>query len=462
MRVLLANLKHLYQRWYLWLAYAFFGLILFQPLSNKDSPEAFALVWYVTVLGGIVIGRTSREVLNKPFVRCLPGHPQVVRRVIFLTGLAVSLGAAVLFLRHRGTAIWESPAIFCAAACLSLVLYLAGVELMLIPWAAKGPLGAVLSGMAVVAVIVVGTRLYTRFEPMILGHPWGTILCGASISSVIWLQMGRREWGRQLFSMGLRFDRSIARAEQSAALERWYARRAAAVMVAASFFLRRMRDCPDYSVCRYIWGTLYVRLGGLVAWWQWLTLGIVAVTILSLYQYPGLGAASVFLLISWVVVPHSWPPIHSILLVPAGRHERFLAILSLAGVVAGIISLGAVVVSILSVPLSRLIPEGEFWDIPFVCRPVPLGIVSVPLIAVPLLATLFVVLPRRWHMVALVATFILIQPAFAIITGLWMLRDGTGPFGESSLWIGAAVVLAWFLFGMVCADLCGKRSLVRS
>jgi hypothetical protein len=184
--------------------------------------------------------------------------------------------------------------------------------------------------------------------------------------------------------------------------------------------------------------------------------------ILSICQDPGLGAVSVFLLISWLVVPRSWPPLHSNLLTPAGRRERFLAIVSLAGVVAGIVVLGTVVISVLSVPLSRLIPAVKILDIPVVCRPVPLGMVSVPLIVMPLLATLFVLLPRRWHMVALVATFILIQPAFSLMARLWIPSRGMWLAGESVLLIGAAVVLAWMLFGMVCAYVCGKRSLVRS
>lgn len=457
MQVLLANLKHLYQRWYLWPAYAFLGLVLLQPLSDKDSPDAFVLVWYVIFLAGILMGATSREVLNRPFVRCLPGHPQVVRRVVFLIGLAVSLGAGALFLRHRATTVWESPATFCAPVCFTMVLYLAGVEWMLIPWAAKGPLGNILSGIAGVAVILVGTRLYTRLEPMILRYLWGTILGGASIGSAIWLQMGRREWSRQLFSMGLRFNRATARAKQTAALERWYAGRAGAV--AASFFLGRMRGCLDYSVCRYIWGTLYVRFGGLAAWWKWLIVGLAAVVIAS--ACTELGAAPVFLLVSWIVVPRSWPPIHSNLLTPAGRRERFLAILALAGVVAGIVSLGTVVVSILSVPLARLIPAVKIWDIPVVCRPVPLGMVSVPLIVMPLLATLFVLLPRRWHMVALMATFILIQAAFLVMIWLLMPFHGVRSVGGSVLWLGTAVALAWILFGIVCAYLCGRRSVVR-
>jgi hypothetical protein len=460
MHVLLVNLKHLYQRRYLLLVYVFLGLVLLQPLSNKNSPDAFVLVWYVTFFAGILIGGTHREVFNRPFVRCLPGHPQVARRVIFLIGLAVSLGAGALFLRHRATTVWESSATFFAAVGLCMVLYLTGVEMMLLPWAAKSPLGNILSGMAIVAVIFVGTHYYRRLEPIVLRYPGGTILGGVSIGFAIWLHMGRREWGRQLFSMGLRFSRATARAEQATALEQWYARRAGAVAVATSFFLGRMTGCPDYSGCRYIWGTLYARLGSLAAWWKWLILGLGAAVLAS--ACTELGAASVFLSISWLVVPRSWPPLHSNLLTPAGRRERFLAILSLAGVVAGIVSLGTVVISVVSVPLSRLIPAVNIGDMRIVCRPVPLGMVSVPLIVMPLLAALFVLVPRRWHVAVLMATFILIQPAFLVMIWFPRQRHGVPSVGGSVLWLGAAVVLAWMLFGMVCAYVCGKRSLVRS
>ena len=164
-------------------------------------------------------------------------------------------------------------------------------------------------------------------------------------------------------------------------------------------------------------------------------------------------------------MPHDWPPLHLTMPVPAGRREKFLAVVSLAAAITGVVTLWTLVVLSLAVPLSRLIPELEIWGTPLVCRPVPPGIVAVPLIGVPLLSTLFVLFPRRLHLAVFVAIPILAHlVSVAIIVAvlwLWLLHD-VRLVGGPVPWIVAAVVLAWTLFGMVSAHVCGKRSLVRS
>jgi hypothetical protein len=464
MRILLANLKHLYQRRYLWFGYAYVGFLLFLPSSDRDSQETFALVWLGTVFSGILVGGTSREVINKPFVRCLPGHPPAVRRVVFLTGLAVSLLGGTLFMSRYRIAIWGSPAIFCAAVCLSMSIYLAGADVLLIPWTTKGPPGGILFGALFGTAMVLGTHLHTLFAPLIIRHPLWTILSGVLIGSAVWLQMGLREWSRELFSIGLRFWASNKEREKYTALERRYAKGAAASAATEAFFAGRMGRCPDYSTGRYIWGTLYTKVGNLAAWWEWLVLAFIVATVVSLYT--GWGSILVFLWVSWMVVPQTWPPLHSVMLVPAGRRERFLAVVSLAAAIAGIVGLYAAVVATMSVPLSMLIPEFEIWDMSLACRLVPPATVAVPLIAVPLLATFFVLFPKRLHLVVFVAIPMVmpaaVMAASVIILWLWILHAGAGLIGGPTLWIGAGVVFAWTLFGMACFHRTRNRSLAGS
>ena len=48
-------------------------------------------------------------------------------------------------------------------------------------------------------------------------------------------------------------------------------------------------------------------------------------------------AVVIFILISWLVSGFpSWPPLHSTILVPAGRRERLLASMTLGVTIAGI------------------------------------------------------------------------------------------------------------------------------
>jgi hypothetical protein len=423
-----------------------------------------AFVWLFAFLSGMIIGLTSRDVINKSFVRCLPGHPRVVRRVVFLPGLAVSLLAGALFMSHGGLTIQGSPVIFCAAVCLPMSVYLAGADVLLIPWAAEGPHVAVLLGFGFATTMFVGAFLHSRFTPMIIRHPLWVILGATLVGSAVWLQMGLRDWGRRLFSIGLRFNRPAATRELYRVLERRYAREATASAVADAAFVGRMRRCPDYSAGRYIWGTLYTRLGNLAAWWKWLVFAFVMATIVSLYA--GWGNILVFMWVSWSVVPHSWPPLHSVMLVPAGRRERCLAIVSLAATITGVVALCAVVAFAVSVPLSRLIPEFEIWDIPLVCRPVPPATVAAPLIVVPLLAAFSVLLSQRLYFVAAMVILLLAQPFLIMLIVVmrwpWMLYDGVRLIGGPVLWIGVTIVFAWTLFVAACFYRTRNRSLVGS
>jgi hypothetical protein len=393
----------------------------------------------------------TREVMNKPFARFLPGHPTAARMVVFLTGLVVSILTAALLMWRGGSNAPGTPIMFCAAVCLNMTVYLAGAGLVLMPWTTKSPLVGLLFGVTFAAVPLIGWRLFVWIELMIARHPVWMILGGVLTSSAIWLRMGQNEWGRQLFSLGLRFNRAVAAKELYGALERRYTREAAASDIMASLFANRMGNAPDYGASRYIWGTFYAKWGSLAVWWKWLVFASVAISVPVLYT-SWVGAAVAFLWVSWVIVPQAWPPIHSTILVPAGRRERFLSTISLAAVTSGIVASWIVVVSILSVPLSILVPAVEVWDLPLTCKPIPFGIVSVPLIVVPLRATCLVLLPRRWDTAGAIATgpLLLFGMMAAVMIWVWMEIFSVRLAREPLLWIVAAVALAWTLFLSAC------------
>ncbi len=466
MQVLLANLRHLYQRRYLWFAYLFCTVLMLPGPLVHDSREELVFVWLMALLSGILVGGTSKDVINKPFVRCLPGHPQAVRRVVFLVGLTVSVLAGALFVRHGGSAARGSPTVFCAAVCASMAVYLGIVTCILFSRPMTGPSGSITFFFlfaTFIACFPLVPRLRSALEATIIRRPLWMIAGGGLVGLGVWFQMSRREWSRQLSSLGLHFGTAGKEREKHVALARWHARGACASVVATCFFLGRMRGCRDYSAGRYIWGTLYATFGALAVWWKWLAFASIGVAIVSLYT--GLGAAYLLLWVSWGFVPHFLPPLHSTVLVPAGRRERFLSVLFLAVVVAGIVSLWAFVVSLISLPLSRLVPQLEIWGIPFVCRRVPLGIVSVPLFTVPLFATLSVLFPSRLHgivSIAVSAIMMIVTPWLVVIAfamWFWMSSHGVELVGGPGLWIAMGVIIAWTLFALMCKHKIGRRSL---
>jgi len=108
MRVLIANLKHLYQRRHLWFAFLFLGVIV---IGSREEP---GFVWFLFGYSGVAMGCMTREVMNKPFARFLPGHPAAARMVVFLTGLVVGTLEAALLTWHAGIDAPGTPVMFCA------------------------------------------------------------------------------------------------------------------------------------------------------------------------------------------------------------------------------------------------------------------------------------------------------------------------------------------------------------
>ena len=79
MCVLVANLKHLYQRRGLWLVYAGLGLIVWfaveKALSAPTEGEGlFGGLLVGSFLGGLLVAALQMETASKPFSFCLPGH----------------------------------------------------------------------------------------------------------------------------------------------------------------------------------------------------------------------------------------------------------------------------------------------------------------------------------------------------------------------------------------------------
>jgi hypothetical protein len=447
MRVLLANLKHLYQRRLCWFFYVLFGWMLWSGSSTGYVDEQLGIVWMFALVSGMSAGFSVMEVMSKPFICLLPAHPPAARKVVFIIGFAVSVLAGVSFARHTSMDVSTSLAVFCAAACTSLALYLVGVAWTLIPWPTLGPQWAVVLGLLFAAMICSGQLLLRYLRPVIVHHPLSTILCGVAMSVVIWRLTGRPQWHRQAVSGALRSGGSVTQ-RQYAVMGPSLTRAARALAAVESFFLARMTRCSHYTTGPYLWGTLYATFGVLAAWWRWLALGFVALIVLCGYAGPFV-ACTAFLYISFMATLNSWPPVRSTLLVPSGRRERLLGTLSLAAATAGVLAFCVLVVSLVSVPLSLLIPAVEIWGLAFAYRQVPALILFVPLIAVPLHAIPYVLLPRTWptYICPIIgaALTVLLLLATGFVRLWFIIMDAPSPFGGPRLW-SLTVVVLWTLF----------------
>jgi len=211
---------------------------------------------------------------------------------------------------------------------------------------------------------------------------------------------------------------------------------------------------------------LHTTFGALVAWWRWLI--CVFILIILICGYAGnLLLAFIFLWIAAGFEHLSWGPLTSAMLVPAGRPERFRAVILLSTVVTGILLLSIVAMTVLSTPLSWRIPEFEVWSQPVVYHRVSLINVWVPLLFVPLLGIPHVLAPKRWWStmdLALPLAAPLIPIVGAIALAWTSLRFGGVVLFDlvvknPAACLTGAIVLTWLLFGLACYYKTRTRSL---
>ena len=177
MRVLIANLKHLYQRTglldRLYVHWPAAVALVGQRFSGRSCIALASRRAHRGCCGGGI----SRGVINKPFARCLPGHWTAVRRTTFLVASAVGIVVGILFMRNAGIGIWRSPVVFCAAASVGMTFCLLMGALLLTPWKMKSPAAGILFCLAgVMIAMVAGSRVLYVPGWMVLSTSVGS--CG--------------------------------------------------------------------------------------------------------------------------------------------------------------------------------------------------------------------------------------------------------------------------------------------
>jgi len=461
MHILLANLRHLYQRRHLWPVYLCFAAMWWLGSLGDTSRGDFAWTCSLAVAAGFLTGMMIREMISKAFTHSLPGHPTAVRRMAFLMGFVISSVAALAFPRQVAVHPWDSICLIGLVFSADFIAYLTAFEATFV---VRG--GSTLMTIPVLAawsVMITGWILagYSQLELLILDHPLLTILGSIMAGLGVWLHMGQREWGRQLCASGWVFSPSVQR-EGYARL----ARRPPGVerieSTVEAFFLNRMRASAHYHCARFVWGTLYTMWGHVAPSWKWLALAIIFAGIMA--GYAGPGAIAVFMWFSYMALPQSWPSLRSPLLLPAGRRERFWATISFTGATAAIMSVLIILLAAISMPLSVLIPEIEIQGVPFAYHRISIQSVWAPLLIVPVITALRVPFRKRWLPVD-VFIVMMVPLLFPVII---MLMIWLSPFALLNLssrglptgWLPVTLVVMWGGSLTVCRYVARHQSLI--
>jgi hypothetical protein len=465
MSILTVNLRQLYQRRGLWLAYLMFAFFVWISLMvTLDDPRAGAGTFIGLIVLASLVGMTAAvqqmEILTKPMAFCLPRHRQAVRRFILTIGIATNGAGALLFLFYPGLPFVWRLLVLGSAFAAGLAFYLAGAWWVFL---ARPPM--VLIGL-LIAIFLFGQQLglHIRLEQVVVLHPLAVMAGGVLAALAIWLylmraDLARRNCLRPWIGFADVFDRDKLRhSPQYRSAAPWTKLKDHPRPWVENFFVDRVAGSQPLSAMRCGWGALYASFAVTLSQWTNVLFVVVVMTVFLGYIGSHLMVilfASLPIVIGAMQVSHG--VVYSSMLTAGGRRERFISTLAVATVGAILVTLFMALVAALSVPLASLLPKFRIYDQGFAYRAISARAFYGPWVLLPIVATIRLVFYRR-PVLSMILLMVLVY-AVALVGILWSreLRSlANAP---------AATVLAlccWLAFVLVLRHIAYKqRCLVR-
>ena len=356
MRVLLANLKHFYQCRPLWFFYICMGVVIWPglvlarmgvDLGVQQGYTLSVIVWPLLFVAGAIVCLMQFGTASRPFAFTLPGHRQVVRRLVFGAGFLAGLLGAGAFASHYVPP--DAPpnrfglALF-AVFCVGLSIYLVGANLGL------SRAGLVVAGLLwpFLCLATIFPSLSGTMEDLIVGSPWLVITSGTGIATILSLWLGRQlaslrsvhERRAGLVGMSERSRRDVCHGALTACESD-----DAALTGTCRIFLDFVRDPRRTDIAKQLAFTLYPWLLAHGPGRAFLLLrGLMAFGYMFLIWYIPSSAATFLLLLSMLASMDVCDdlPLYSPALISGGRRERFFATMAHVIVRAGMLALFAI------------------------------------------------------------------------------------------------------------------------
>lgn len=275
MSILTINLRHLYQRRMLWLAYPMFALFawvsIMVPLDNPAAGEGqFIGLIVFAFMVGMAAMVLQMEILTRPMAFCLPGHRPCVRKVIFVIAIVTNGFSAMLFLGYPNLPFVWRLIVLCSAFFAGLIFYLAGVALAFRCRQANAFIGLFASALFGGRLL----NLHILLERAIVLHPGLVIGLGLLCAAGMWIYLNNAEMVRQhCLKPWIGFDDMFNRQK----LRQLHRRRGAALWGklkdhprpwVEAFFINRMTQCGPLSPARFAWGAVYRSFALLISQWK--------------------------------------------------------------------------------------------------------------------------------------------------------------------------------------------------
>jgi hypothetical protein len=465
MRILVANLRHLYQRRGLWLLHAALAfVVLLVALSAVSSPSkgkgVFGGFLMCSFLLGLLVALMQMETSSRPFSFCLPGHRHGVRSLVFVVGLGVSAAFLLLVVALLALTSFTGPferaitspallvLVLGAYFCASMTAYLlgAGVAFGLIHSASAA------SVMTFVVVVCVAFDLFTTIQYPILHWPVAVIALALVVALAGWWWLGRPAWLRRYCDRPwIGFFDPWDRSQTQRYRAIYAARFIKNTPELDRFFHGVIGRRPLSGLGKHAWGALYTTFALLAMQWKGL-LSIVLMAVVWAVYVPAaapasIGVASLILMLTGLVQP----PLGTTLLIGGGRKERFFATITLILVLstASVLLVGALVG--LTHLLAPFVPavtwKGHTWH----PQAISLQALAVPLVVLPLVGLIQTLFYRKPTGLAL---------SIMLVTTLMMISPGLYRAVTPMLAVGG-VVLSWSVCMLLLYRIAMRSDLVR-
>jgi hypothetical protein len=465
MRILAANLKHLYQRRILWLFYIYLGLIILSSVTSAiNSPKAVRhFVWFLTheFLIGNIAALLQIEVLNKPFSYCLPNHRKVVRTFILWIGIVTNLLVSLLFFMYPGLYSWERILAVVSVFFAGLTFYWFGVGFA---FASKN-FGTSIAFAWWIIFIPLFLEPYNILENFIIQYFIFIVFIGVLSSIIAWFRLGSEGIARRYCAvpwLGL-FDlwnrEKLLRYQQARMSLKWDKKlKTHPKPWVERFFLARMQEYDLIRTGRYIWGGLYITFGVAISHGIENLLGFFILLLFAVslsYAGGGIVAFMFYVLPAVFMVARIRLPVYSSMLISGGRNEKFLTAMTLVSTIAVLITVLLTAFAALSASFEPIMPDIPFLGSKFIFHAMSLKPFFVPLLMIPIVFTIQLFFFKKPYFV-MVTIMLLAMLLFAGGPLLKMLSTLINPI---YIVIGL-LVLSWAIFVIALRYICMKRCLV--
>lgn len=461
-KILLTNVRQLYQCQQLWLVYLFAVVFvgLHRGLVELGGDVTVNMLFPAALAAGFAVASLQEAVAFKPPSFCLPGQRENLRSFIFVVGSAVSLTGGFFFAACMHGSLGLSPLQSVGALYLSLcftgTLYLISAAVTLI-------LGSTMA-MSILMLPIVGMGLlkdpYANFDRTLLDHPLPAAFTAVLLAVVIWRWLGDSGWFRRRYakpnpciisSSARSSDKEVRQIAASIKLPQLRGDM-------EERLLAIMRECDYRRPFKYVFGTLYGSVLPVLlvilrpkagCFWG---LFVFAVLLMAGYS-PGIAPFLIFIILQFPATDvGETSPLFSQMLNNGGRRERFHVTVWVTFMLAVVSAMVITMLLLMLNLLAPVLPQGKLYGLVVAFRPISLWLPMLSMIIFPIVG--LASFCSHGRQAALVISVVI---SIAILN-VWIFH----PAFAVPLWMPVVVAtLSWLVFILVIHRIAMRGDLVR-